>query len=217
MTQYQTSIVPANLWDNIRKRGQLNVRVKLIGSVGVGNSSLATDLVEIYDAKHGIVEVFPSGGQATGMPSGSKTATVNPNMLPPKVTMTIQDGDGVAGVGDSNIKNTEKNLQDMIDAPAVLLLVAKAGRGVGFFEAGRNIACIDCDGDRRDFLQLIRAKLCDLRPVKMSCTYSQLVATAHGEVASLDKMRKALQATFEAKKADVKWHEKQRIEDMGIA
>ncbi|KAJ3349246.1 hypothetical protein GGF32_005742 [Allomyces javanicus] len=277
MTQHQTSIIPADLWDKIRKGGQINVRVKMIGSVGVGKSSLATDLVDVYDAAGNIVEVFPSSGQATGVPSNSKVAIVNPSVLPPNVTMTIQDGDGVAGVGDSNIKITDKNLQDVIDAPAVLLFVAQAGRvltdlinqlkllqlvsdigdrncflvltktggastttsrrgppptsrhynptglldqlkqaGVGFFEAGRNVACLDFDQDRDDFLQLIRAKLCDLRPVKMRCTYSQLVAAARGDVASLNKMREAMQATVNTKKSDLAWHEK-RIKDMGIA
>ncbi|KAJ3362657.1 hypothetical protein GGF32_005679, partial [Allomyces javanicus] len=227
-------------------------------------SFLATDLVEIYDAAGNIVEVFPSSDQVTGVPSYSKVAIVNPSVLPPNVTITIQDGDGVAGVGDSNIEITDKNLQDVIDAPAVLLFVAQAGRvltdlinqlkllqlvsdigdrncflvltkaggasmttnrrgppptsrhydptgmldqlkqaGVGFFEAGRNVACIDCDQDRYDFLQLIRAKLCDLRPVKVRCTYSQLVAAARGDVESVNKQYEAVKAMAKTKRCDV--------------
>ncbi|KAI9159403.1 hypothetical protein H9P43_008743 [Blastocladiella emersonii ATCC 22665] len=118
------------IWADIAGRGdQVAVRVKAIGEVGVGKSTFCTDFVERYSKKGRFIEIFKAGDGVQSVDSGGKTARVNPDLLPPNVTMYIQDGDGFGGLGKSIKDVTEQNLRDIKDKPAVLLVVASALRG----------------------------------------------------------------------------------------
>ncbi|KAJ3359447.1 hypothetical protein GGF32_009373 [Allomyces javanicus] len=197
MTQYQTSIVPADLWDDIRKRGQMDPsRSPLTSSVLSPNVTM----------------VIQDGDKVAG---AGRVPTDLINQL--KLLQLVSDiGDcncflvltKASGASTTTNRRGPPPSSRHFDPTGLLDQLKQAG--VGFFEAGRSVACLDFDAERDDYLQLIRAKLCDLHPVKMRCTYSQLVAAARGDVASLNKMREAMRETVKAKKSD-------RIKNLRIA
>ncbi|KAI9152570.1 hypothetical protein H9P43_009362 [Blastocladiella emersonii ATCC 22665] len=93
-----------------------------------GKSTLGNDLVEARDWEGKFAKVFKTSNGVQSVDSGSKTVKVNPHFLPPNVTMEIQDGDGFGGVGKKVADVIEENLTELKNAPAVLLVVANAGR-----------------------------------------------------------------------------------------
>ncbi|KAI9155915.1 hypothetical protein H9P43_009025 [Blastocladiella emersonii ATCC 22665] len=268
------------IWANIARKGEnITVRVKALGQVGDGKSTFCNDFVEFYDKDGNFAEVFETSDGVESVVSGGKTSPVNPLVLPPNVTMYIQDGDGFGGLGKKIEDVTEENLRDIKATPAVLLVVAsalrgpvalinqlqllkivsdinerncflvltKAGRsgnprtrqkpqqaaeydpteylaqlakhGVNFFEVGRNVACIDL-GDRDEMryvtIECIRAAVCDLRPLIVRETYSELMATAEGNLESLTNDRETSLAMIEELHRDKAWHS-QRIQNLSIA
>ncbi|KAI9159404.1 hypothetical protein H9P43_008744 [Blastocladiella emersonii ATCC 22665] len=117
------------IWAKLAEQDEpILVRVKTIGQVGNGKSTFCNDFAEIYDKFGKLVEVFKTSGGVQSVNSGGKTAQVNPSVLPPNVTMYIQDGDGFGGLGKKVEDVTEENLRDIKQNPAVLVIVASATR-----------------------------------------------------------------------------------------
>ncbi|KAJ3346710.1 hypothetical protein GGF32_007377, partial [Allomyces javanicus] len=95
------------------------------------------------------------------MPSRGKIANVNPKVIrAPGVTLSIQDGDGFGGLGESDIEITDMNLQQLKDRPAVLLLVAEAGRTPSLLINHLKLLKIVSDiGDHNCFLVLTKTRM----------------------------------------------------------
>ncbi|KAI9159338.1 hypothetical protein H9P43_008678 [Blastocladiella emersonii ATCC 22665] len=83
--------------------------------------------------------------------------------------------------------------------------------GVNFFEAKRNVACIDMgifDKDRFKTIDKIRATVCQMRPLIVRETYKELVDISNGNDKALNEHYKNTQAMIEARKKDQLWYER---------
>ncbi|KAI9184322.1 hypothetical protein H9P43_003375 [Blastocladiella emersonii ATCC 22665] len=131
----------SKVWKDVVKSGKhITVRVKTLGQVGDGKSTLCNDLVEVFDKNGKFTEVFKTGDGVRSVNSGRK------------------DGDGFGGLGKKIEDVTEENLRDIKDKPSVLLIVSGALRAaVTLINQLQLLKVVSDINERNCFLVLTKA------------------------------------------------------------